>query len=284
MPGIGDTRSKAKLQEARDNPPPPPGANDPDKLPKVQQKQWGGFGGSDSTTYKDPINYTYNGLRGPLDPEARPGEMTIEVPPRPMHCDELARHRKKTHVAADEGSQLGNITRIITDQRVFTRKLKKRKGGGTVLFDLSGSMGGLAHCIDEVISTNKTATTCATYSGSRRTGVLRVIVKDGTRVVPDLMQPPGGGNNIVDIPALDWLSRQPAPRVWVSDQCVTGVTRDHGGGYYGNEKLLEAAHQICAAFNIAILDSPHEVADHLKQCWEGEKSTGANPNAYKDNE
>ena len=32
-----------------------------------------------------------------------------------------------------------------------------------------------------------------------------------------------GNGNIVDGPALDWLGKQPGPRVWVSDGFVTGV-------------------------------------------------------------
>jgi hypothetical protein len=244
---------------------------------------WGGVGGKDTETYGKPLSYTLNGFNEPLNKLAVPGTMVIEEPPRPMRCDELTRHRKRTHVDCDEGSKLGNITRIITDQRVFQRKLKKKKGGGTVLFDMSGSMGALTEIIDEVISNNKTATTCATYSGMRSSGVLRIIVKAGTRVVPDQMGPPCGYNNIVDIPALDWLTRQPAPRVWVSDQCVTGVVGVPGGSSAGNQLLLEAAHKMCESFNITILDSPREVADHLQKCWEGEKSTGINPNAYEDN-
>jgi hypothetical protein len=31
-----------------------------------------------------------------------------------------------------------------------------------------------------------------------------------------------GSGNIIDGPALEWLSRQPAPRRWVSDGNVTG--------------------------------------------------------------
>lgn len=32
-----------------------------------------------------------------------------------------------------------------------------------------------------------------------------------------------GGGNVVDLPALEWLARQHAPRIWVSDGRVTGV-------------------------------------------------------------
>jgi len=237
----------------------------------------------DRQTYRDPTQTTFNGFTGPIDPRAVPGSMTIEEPPRPLRCDELERHRKRVYDHVDQGSRIGDITRIITDQRIFKSKRKKSRGGGTVLFDLSGSMGNLRTIIGDVISGNKTATTCATYSGYRLDGVLRVIVRNGTKVEDHLMYPPSGVNNIVDLPALDWLSRQPAPRVWVSDQCVTGIVGGVGGSSAGNQLILDACHKLCDSFNITILDSPLQVSDHLKEVSQGEKATGKNVNAYGGN-
>ena len=47
--------------------------------------------------------------------------------------------------------------------------------------------------------------------------------RDGRCAAPEHLKAFGSGN-IVDVPALQWLARQPAPRVWISDGLVTGMS------------------------------------------------------------
>jgi hypothetical protein len=63
----------------------------------------------------------------------------------------------------------------------------------------------------------------AAYGGGHDSGVLRVLARDGRRVDDAGLASIGGGRNVVDGPALEWLARQPAPRFWVSDGQVTGI-------------------------------------------------------------
>jgi hypothetical protein len=63
----------------------------------------------------------------------------------------------------------------------------------------------------------------ACYSGNSHDGVLRVLAQAGRQVEEKWIGAPAGGSNVIDKPALDWLSKQPKPRVWVCDGQVTGV-------------------------------------------------------------
>ena len=63
----------------------------------------------------------------------------------------------------------------------------------------------------------------AVYSGNTHDGVLRVLAQDGRQVDKQFIGAPAGGSNVVDGPALQWLSKQAKPRIWVSDGQVTGV-------------------------------------------------------------
>jgi len=78
-------------------------------------------------------------------------------------------------------------------------------------------------------------------SGDR--GELRVVVRDGRRAAPRDLEPYGGGN-IVDLPALKWLARQAAPRVWISDGHVTGC------GDISTAAIEKRCKEICAEAGI----------------------------------
>jgi hypothetical protein len=60
------------------------------------------------------------------------------------------------------------------------------------------------------------------YSGRGKRGELRIVAWGERRAAAEHLEPYGKGN-IVDVPALEWLASQPAPRVWVSDGAVTGI-------------------------------------------------------------
>jgi hypothetical protein len=151
-----------------------------------------------------------------------PGNMEIRKPRLtiPLKSPDLERVTKAR--AADEGTEFRYIERFVTDQRVFKRRAKKRKGGGTVLLDVSSTMELTDGDVMRIVEGSPDATKVATYCGNSVDGELRIVVDKGKRASPeDVAFRYGIGNN-VDVHALDWLSCQPEPRVWFTDGGVTG--------------------------------------------------------------
>ncbi len=119
--------------------------------------------------------------------------------------------------------------RLDHDDKIFgsIRRVK----GGTVLIDVSGSMGISSEQVMQIIAAAPGATV-AVYSGgpsthlgitSSKEGHLTIIAKDGRMADVDNDRPQWPGNNLVDGPALEWLGEQKRPRLWVSDGQVTGI-------------------------------------------------------------
>jgi hypothetical protein len=95
------------------------------------------------------------------------------------------------------------------------------------------------------------AAVVAIYSGCADEGELRIVARGDRRVESEFFEPFGSGN-IVDLPALEWLAKQPAPRLWVSDGCVTGV------GDEGCHKILEACLAVRKRARIRRFETPKE--------------------------
>jgi hypothetical protein len=145
------------------------------------------------------------------------GKMKLENPPRVRRVDGyLGRGR----IASDEGTIPRNIHRQLVDGRVFQRVRRRR--GGTVLIDCSGSMSLGTEDLKRILEHSPGASVAA-YSGNVRDGVLRVLAAEGRQVENQWIAAPAGGANVIDGPALHWLAKQSQPRIWVSDGQVTGV-------------------------------------------------------------
>jgi hypothetical protein len=54
-------------------------------------------------------------------------------------------------------------------------------------------------------------------------GSLLIAARNGMHADREVLDGWAGSGNVVDGPALQWLARQKAPRVWVSDGGVTGM-------------------------------------------------------------
>lgn len=122
--------------------------------------------------------------------------------------------------AVQEGAIVRNVGRWYIDRKIFRGRSRHR--GGTVLVDTSSSMRFSAADVDRIVRNAPMATIVAMYSGRDREGELRIIARDCRRAAVENLKPYGPGNQI-DLPALEWLAHQPAPRVWFSDARVTGV-------------------------------------------------------------
>jgi hypothetical protein len=164
-----------------------------------------------------PLHLPVRGLGGPEDRHA--AEMVIAEPALPIslpHRGRAQAHRR----AMRQGAAVRFANRWFSDRAIFRGRARGR--GGSVLIDTSHSMQLTSTDVDRILRAAPTATLIAIYSGHHRRGELRIVARDGRRVAPEGLEPYGQGN-LIDLPALEWLSRQPPPRVWLSDGLVTGV-------------------------------------------------------------
>ena len=86
--------------------------------------------------------------------------------------------------------------------------------------DCSGSMRPSTEKIRAIVC-NAPAVTVAGYCGDGRSGDLCILARDGH--MTDLDKWVRDSGNVIDGPALKWLSRQVRPLWWVSDGGVTGI-------------------------------------------------------------
>ncbi|MEI6084205.1 MAG: hypothetical protein WCS70_07880 [Verrucomicrobiota bacterium] len=96
------------------------------------------------------------------------------------------------------------LWRQLIDGKVF-RHVRHGKGGA-VLIDASGSMSLGNEDVQKILNAAP-GCTVAVYSGNTHDGVLRVLAQDGRQVDAQYIGAPAGGANVVDGPALQWLTK-----------------------------------------------------------------------------
>lgn len=148
------------------------------------------------------------------------GRMKITRPPLALRQPSVLRGGIARSRCRTEGTQITRPDRKVLDGAIFGRG--PSGGGGTVLVDASGSMSLSAEEVEAIVKAAGGAAVVAMYSGRADVGELRIVASGDRRVTNDRLEPYGSGN-VIDLPALEWLSRQPSPRFWISDGCVTGV-------------------------------------------------------------
>ena len=127
--------------------------------------------------------------------------------------------------------------------------VKLRRETGSILIDVSGSMHLKVSQIGRLLENAPLATVANYSSDGNRTGELHILAQNG-RYTSD-PQHAGSGNG-VDGPALDWLARQPAPRVWICDGLVSGV------GDATHHTLARECMTTCVRSNIMRVESVEE--------------------------
>ena len=95
------------------------------------------------------------------------------------------------------------------------------------------------------------------YNGRSTTGDLHVIARNGMRVTQEQLSSWSGGGNVVDGPALEWLSTMPARRIWVSDMYVFGAGPNSNGF-----NLLKECYDLCTKHKIINLKDIEEVKEY----------------------
>ena len=166
-----------------------------------------------------------------------PGRMTIRRPPLPRACRNLVRSRRARRKPVREGTAVYFMGRFPVDGAIFGRR-PRSVAAGTVLVDTSGSMHLGPTEIDRIVEAAAVAATVAIYSGRLDVGELRIVARAGCRA-SDADLAPFAGGNVIDLPALGWLARQPEPRIWISDGEATGI------GDRGSPALRERCKRTC---------------------------------------
>ena len=179
------------------------------------------------------------------------GTMEILQPSRhARHGAKVAPRVRST----DVGQRLRHVSRVLTDGRIFSHRV--RQDGGSLLIDGSGSMHMSAEQVQTILSIAPLAWV-AIYGARTDHGWVKILAKDGKAVAPDAMRSPGGCN-VIDGPALALLAKQSAPRIWICDGRVTGVG-DRGA--IGN--VAECA-RTCTKANVRRIGTVEGAIDYLR--------------------
>lgn len=190
------------------------------------------------------------GLRG-----VAAGHMKIARPPLVVRQLSVLRAGMSRRRCATEGTRIVRPDRLALDRAIFQRP--GRGGGGTILVDTSGSMALRSEEVEELVRAAGGAAVVAIYSGNGDQGELRIVARAEHRAESEYFEPFGMGN-VVDLPALEWLAKQPMPRLWVSDGHVTGV------GDEGCLEILEACRAVEKRGGIRRLESPQKAIAVLR--------------------
>jgi hypothetical protein len=113
--------------------------------------------------------------------------------------------------------------------------------GGCVLLDASGSMD-IEHADVAALAAASPNMKVAMYSGYCSRGTLSIIADKGKAASQSTLEnqrEQAGYSNIIDGPALKWLSKQQGPLLWVSDAEVYGVDDST------SQELRQEVAQIC---------------------------------------
>ena len=164
------------------------------------------------------------------------GEMTISTPPLTVPGTRPPASARR-HMP--EGVIPRAMARYAVDGHIFAER--RKRAGVTMLADMSGSMAWRHDDIHGVMM-RQPASLLACYSGSSSVGVLTIVGAGGMVADKSIRLDAGGGNNLIDGPALAWLSAQPGPRIWLSDGQATSIS---GGGM--TRGAIEVAREVAIA-------------------------------------
>lgn len=251
-----------------ENPPPPPPGNpgsesgddsgeiDPNALEEISAESGADIFESDIEEYEE---YEADGERKSAEFNyemlgADWAEMTIETADLTRTLPPKLYSRQFRH--APEGMFPRYMHRLYTDGEIYAER-SRRKGGGAVLIDISGSMSLTAEQVEEIMH-DLSCDVIAVYAGSGNTGTMRIVARKGRMAERHEFSLPFGGN-CIDGPALHWLSMQPGPRVWVSDGMVTGRRETF------DWKLRANVGRFIVRHSIIRVDSAEELIGKLKR-------------------
>jgi hypothetical protein len=169
------------------------------------------------------------------------GAMTLQEAEMDKHIE----HRfKQRHNPRYIGS-LRYMHRAITDMRVWGVK-ERGIPPMVILVDCSGSMHVRSASIENALSTHP-ASMVAGYSGSKNKGAVYVIGKNGNYASSDNIEAcriRNGYGNIIDGPALTWLSQQKGRLIWITDGNITGSGESQNLAMFEFVQMMVKRHNI----------------------------------------
>lgn len=272
---LNEFMDKPKPDEVKQEPQPQPGQNcgnntasgaecSEDELcqecvdkQEEQQQMGNGIGSSD-----DEIQQLENRMRQELIEQmtyrsssgmGQWGQMEIHEPAMSVNLKGRLKNGRQ-YRPSDYGYNPKYINRYCVDKKIF--KQKQNVKGGTILIDVSGSMSLSGQDILDIMEILP-AVNIAMYNGRANTGDLHIIAKNGMRVNDEYIARHSGAGNVVDGPALRWLSTMPARRIWVSDMYVFGIGANSNG-----YNLLKECYDLCTQHKIINLKDIEEVKEY----------------------
>ncbi len=183
------------------------------------------------------------------------GTVVMKTPPLTLEIPNATVMTKPRNT--EEGTVIRHVHRYYMDGAIFRKRGRRVNVGraGAILIDRSGSMRWDMDQLLELIDTVPCGTV-ALYSGRCDDGDLLIVSDKGRRMTDDAIQAAVnemGGNNVIDMPCLEWLSKQKGPRVWFSDGGASG-RRDQS-----HEGMGDACKAFCAKNGI-VLTHDHDKA------------------------
>jgi hypothetical protein len=156
------------------------------------------------------------------------GPMDILTPPLTHRCRERGEMPRQKLVCGYTGAfRFPNRALLpAADGRAFSRRATRSAHDGTLLIDCSGSMSEqVTHERVMAVLARCPSAAVGLYAGrpANQSGSLLIAARGGMHVDREVIDNWVHAGNVVDGPALQWLSQQKAPRVWVSDGDVTGL-------------------------------------------------------------
>jgi len=156
------------------------------------------------------------------------GPMEILAPPLIHSCRKMRGMAERKLVCGYTGAFRFPSRALLpaADGRAFTLRRPRLSHCGTLLIDCSGSMS--EQVTDDrlmAVLAGSPSATIGLYAGgpTNESGSLLIVARNGMRAAREVVDHWPHSGNVVDGPALQWLSKQKAPRVWVSDGGVTGL-------------------------------------------------------------
>lgn len=186
------------------------------------------------------------------------GDMDIREMPLE---NSMMRNWKQAYKPKYMGS-LRYMHRAITDMKVWG--LKDRSiPPMTVLIDCSGSMSFEEKDVIQILE-RQPASIVAGYSGSMNRGSLYILGKNGKYAGAKQIEKVRldvGYSNVVDGPALVWLSQQKGRKIWISDGNVTGMGESQSAG------MFEFVDQLLKAANIEMYRSLYNLENGIQSAF-----------------
>jgi len=177
------------------------------------------------------------------------GTMDILAPALTHRCRKLPGIAKRKMVCGYTGPFRFPSRALLpaADGRAFGVRRSQSARNGTLLIDCSGSMSDqVSH--DRLMAVLRRCPNAAIglYAGrpANESGSLLIAARNGMHVTREVIDNWAHAGNVVDGPALQWLSQQKSPRAWVSDGEVTGVNDRTAANLLRDVDILTAAARI----------------------------------------